>query len=115
MLSRPTGRNMMTNHKLRKVRDIISIKTVEIQDMLRRFARRRWKIFNIYKVKKLEVEVSTSWPTKLYHQISKDKGDSYTFYIITSKELHGNTSKSEWIVDSSCIHHMAKDASLFLH
>ena len=39
--------------------------------------------------------------------------EKYTFYINTSQSLHAFTTQIECIVDSSCTHHMDKDASLF--
>ena len=37
----------------------------------------------------------------------------FTFTVETSQALLANTSQNEWVVESGCIHHMAKDGSLF--
>jgi hypothetical protein len=46
-------------------------------------------------------------------KLPKGKVDNYMFFVSDSQALHAHTSKSEWIIDSGCTHHMAKDASLF--
>ena len=39
--------------------------------------------------------------------------DDFTSNVITSQALLDQTSQNEWVVDSSCTHHMAKDTSFF--
>jgi hypothetical protein len=39
--------------------------------------------------------------------------DNFTFQVETSQALLSHTMQNEWVVDSRCTHHMAKDASLF--
>ena len=57
------------------------------------------------KVKKLEEDVTNVWSS------SRSVND-FTFIVKTSQSLLVETSQNEWVVDSSCTHHMAKDASL---
>lgn len=66
------------------------------------------------KVKNLEGDVSTRCSTNMQHRTSEGRAYNYMFFVSSSQILHAHTSKSEWIVDSGCTHHMAKDASLFL-
>jgi exoribonuclease II len=49
----------------------------------------------------------------LQKQQDHPKNNGTAFSKATSKSLHAHTSSSDWIVDSSCTHHMARDASLF--
>jgi hypothetical protein len=62
------------------------------------------------KVKKLEGDVSTGRSTK---HTSEGKQNNYMFVVSSSQALHAHTSQNEWIVNSGCTHHMAKDVSLF--
>jgi hypothetical protein len=39
--------------------------------------------------------------------------DNFTFQVRTSQALLSHSAQNEWVVDSGCTHHMAKDASLF--
>jgi hypothetical protein len=40
--------------------------------------------------------------------------DNFTFQVRTSYALLSHSAQNEWVVESGCTHHMAKDTSLFM-
>ena len=58
------------------------------------------------KVKELEGDMKAM-------QSTSQSVDNFTFLVGTSQALHAHTSQNEWVVDSSCTHHMVRDASMF--
>ena len=40
--------------------------------------------------------------------------DNFTFQVGTSQALLSHSAQNEWVVDSRCTHHLAKDAFLFM-
>jgi hypothetical protein len=55
------------------------------------------------KVKRLEQNVSSE----------QQPSDNFPFQVGTLQALLSHSMQNEWLVDSGCTHHMAKDASLF--